>query len=91
MDRVKLIALIIAGLVLLLAVFDPFRQEPKCGQDGYFPKLSDVCRAGHWQANGDAYCTADELKDIACAKATYDRINREESEEMRRKMTERHY
>ena len=82
----------VVGVVVLIASLAP---SPKCGQVGYYPRLSAMCRAAQTSINVDVrpaqYCSADELRDIECAAATYERDARLRRDEWERALTERTY
>ena len=77
--------------VVALMLFGALYPEPKCGEVGYYPKLSTMCRGAQGTADGDRYCSAAELKDMQCASATYARDGERRREEVRRALTDRTY
>lgn len=78
------------GIVILLLI-GALYPSPKCGEVGYYPKLSAMCRGAAASADGERYCSADELHDIKCAAATYDRNSSLEAEAVHRAFTQRTY
>lgn len=73
---------LVAGL-LLVGIMAP---SPKCGEVGYYPKLSAVCQAA---LHSEQYCSQAELADIRCAAATYAENRARQTAQTQRDLYER--
>lgn len=81
----RLIGIIVSAVALLLLV-NFMLPVPKCGDVGYYPKLSAGCRAA---ADSKTYCTPAELADIQCAQSTFEASQQRDADRVRRQLSER--
>jgi len=44
--------------------------QPKCGDVGYYAKLTPVCSSAQGHATSERYCSVHEVAEVGCAAAT---------------------